>query len=273
MEFKLTKTSHRQPLTGNRIRVWDLPVRLFHWMLVATILVAFLSAEEESIFAPWHVPSGWIAALLILFRLVWGFIGGEHARFAAFLRPGRIAHHVAELFSGNPKRSIGHNALGGVAIIALLGTVAGIVYTGVTMQGEGEGGLHETLSNIMLGLIALHVVAVIVMSLLTKDNLIRAFVTGNKRADLHLGVSDARPPAKLAIPIAAVAIGTATYAITLFDPVAFTLGAHGESGENGGSEGGEVEDGAGDDDYIAPPSRTPSGVSDRLASRRCPWCQ
>lgn len=222
-----------------RIRVWDLPVRLFHWLLVLTILVAFLSAEEESALAPWHVPVGWIAALLIAFRLIWGIVGGEHARFSDFLKPGQIMHHIGSLFSRKPERSIGHNALGGVAIVALLGTVGGIIYSGATMQGDAEG-LHETLSNVLLGLIALHVVAVIAMSLLTKDNLITAFVTGNKRADLHPGVGHAEPPLSLAIPIATVAIGAAAYGITLIDPVAFTPGAHAEAGEN--AEGGEGDD-------------------------------
>ena len=171
-----------------RIRVWDLPVRLFHWLLVATILIAFLSSEEDSALAPWHVPAGWVAAVLIAFRLVWGFVGGEHARFADFLKPSQIGHHIGGLFAGKPERSIGHNALGGIAIIALLGTIGGIVYSGATMQGEAEGGLHGTLANVLLGLIALHVAAVIVMSLLTKDNLIRAFIIGTKRADLHPGV-------------------------------------------------------------------------------------
>ncbi|MEO6214448.1 MAG: cytochrome b/b6 domain-containing protein [Sphingomonas sp.] len=63
------------------IRVWDLPVRLFHWLLVATILIAFLSSEEDNAFAPWHIPAGWLAAILIAFRIAWGFVGGEHARF------------------------------------------------------------------------------------------------------------------------------------------------------------------------------------------------
>lgn len=225
-----------------RVRVWDLPVRLFHWLLVATILIAFLSSEEDSALAPWHVPAGWTTAILITFRIVWGFVGGEHARFADFLKPSQIAHHIGSLFSGKPERSIGHNALGGIAIVALLGTVGGIVYSGVTMQGEAEGGLHETLANVLLGLIALHVVAVIVMSLLTKDNLIGAFITGTKRADLHPGVEDARPPAPLAIPVAAIVIAGATYGATVIDPQAFTPGAHAEGRERGGAEMGERGD-------------------------------
>jgi cytochrome b len=226
-----------------RVRVWDLPVRLFHWLLVATILTAFLSSEEDSALAPWHVPAGWVAAVLIAFRLVWGFVGGEHARFADFLKPGEIAHHIRSLFSGRPERSIGHNALGGIAVVALLGTVGAIVYTGATMRGEAEGGLHETLANVLLGLIALHVVAVIAMSLLTKDNLIGAFITGTKRADLHPGVEDARPPAPLALPVAAIVIAGSTYGATVIDPLAFTPGAHAEAGERaGGSDQGERGD-------------------------------
>lgn len=240
---------HSPATTGRtaHIRVWDLPVRLFHWLLAATILVAFLSAEEDSGFAAWHIPSGWIAAVLIAFRLVWGFVGGEHARFAAFLKPGRIGHHLGSLFSGKPERSIGHNALGGVAIFALLGTVAGIIYTGATMQGDAGEELHETLGNVLLGLIALHVIAVIAMSVLTKDNLVRAFVTGRKRADRYPGVTDARPPANLAIPVAVVAMGGAAYGITLIDPVAFVPGAHAEAGE-GGEASGDGELGEGDND-------------------------
>jgi len=219
-----------------RIRVWDLPVRLFHWLLAITVVVAFVSAEEESPLAPWHVPAGWIAALLIAFRLIWGFVGGEHARFSDFLKPGQIMRHVGSLFSGRPARSIGHNALGGVAIVALLGTIGGIIFSGATMQGDAEG-LHETLANILLGLIALHVVAVVAISLMTRDNLVGAFITGSKRADLHPGAGHAEPPMSLAIPVAAVAISAATYGITLIDPVAFTPGAHAEAGETAGGEG------------------------------------
>jgi len=141
-----------------------------------------------------------VAAILIAFRLIWGVIGGEHARFTDFLKPHQIAHHIGGLFSGKPQRSIGHNAAWRHRDYRVARTVGGIVYTGATMQGEAEGGLHETLANVLIGLIALHVIAVIGMSLLTKDNLIRAFITGTKRADLHPGVEDARPPAPLALP-------------------------------------------------------------------------
>jgi hypothetical protein len=114
------------------------------------------------------------------------------------------------------------------------------------MQGEAEGGLHETLANVLIGLVVLHVGAVVAMSLLTKDNLVGAFITGTKRADLHPGAGDARAPASLAIPVAAVAIGAAAYGVTAIDPFAFTPGAHAEAGENGGGGEGRGEERGGE---------------------------
>lgn len=232
----MTTGSISAPSIAGGIRVWDLPVRLFHWLLVITILVAFLSAEGESPLTPWHQTAGWVAAVLIAFRIVWGFVGGEHARFADFLRPGQISHHLAGLFAGRPERSIGHNALGGLAILALLGLIGGVIYTGVTLRGDSGEELHEALANLLIVLITLHVLAVIVMSMLTRDNLIRAFITGKKRADLYPGVPDARPAGTLAVPVAALAIGAAAYGATIIDHGAFTPSAHSTVGDHADGE-------------------------------------
>lgn len=233
-------TAAATPTTSRTIRVWDLPIRIFHWLLVATILVAFLSAEEESALAPWHVPAGWVAALLIVFRVIWGFVGGEHARFSRFLKPGQIGRHLASLTSPARHRSVGHNPLGGIAVIALLAVVASVIYSGVRMNGDAGEGLHEALANALLALIVVHVFAVIAMSMLTRENLISAFLTGRKRADLHPGVVDAVPPMPLAVPVAGIAVGLAAYSIMAADPAAFTPGAHAEASEGGeGGEGGD----------------------------------
>ena len=85
---------------GQKVKVWDAPLRLFHWVLVVAIAIAFLSSEEDSALNNWHVLSGWLAAILLVFRLVWGLIGGEHSRFAAFIRPSRIGHHISRLVGG-----------------------------------------------------------------------------------------------------------------------------------------------------------------------------
>lgn len=129
------------------LRVWDLPVRLFHWTLALSIAVSFLSAEEDSVIGDWHMPAGWFAAALIAFRVVWGVVGGEHARFAAFIRPGAIGEHLADLFSGRAKPHLGHNPLGGLAIVALLLLPLLVIFTVVQLyQGGGEEGLHEAIA-------------------------------------------------------------------------------------------------------------------------------
>ena len=225
------------PFGAKSIRVWDLPVRIFHWLLVAAILVAFLSADEECALAHWHVPAGWVAAVLIIFRVIWGFVGGEHALFSRFLKPGQIGHHLASLASPARGRSVGHNPVGGVAMIVLLAAVAAVIYSGTQTSGDAGEGLHETLANLLLALSAVHVFAVIAMSMLTRENLILGFITGRKSADLHPGATDARPPLPLALPMAGVAAGLAAYSITAVDPTAFTLSAHAEAGESG--EGGD----------------------------------
>jgi len=222
------------------IRVWDPGVRLFHWLLVVAVAIAFLSSEEESAFSQWHIPIGWFAAMLIVFRLVWGFIGGEHARFANFIRPSRIGAHVRELLKGKAQPSIGHNPLGALAVLALLGLTGATIVTGAT----GGEGAHEAIAYALLGLVAVHIVAVLVMSHLAKDNLILAMATGKKHADRYPDAHDAAPPARLAIPVAAIAVGAAAYGATRVDPQAFTPHAGAEAGETGesGGQGGAARD-------------------------------
>lgn len=221
------------------IKTWDWGVRLFHWLLVASIAVAFLSSEEGSALSPWHVPAGWVAAILIAFRLLWGFVGGEYARFVNLIRPSRIAGHVRGLFAGRVHASLGHNPLGGIAVLVLLALVAATTFTGIT---GGEGG-HEAIAYILLGMIALHVVAVVAMSFLTRDNLIGAMFTGCKKTTHFPNAKDAAPPARVAVPLAVLVVAGSAYAATRVDPLAFTPGAHGEAGERGeGGEAGEADE-------------------------------
>ena len=112
------------------VRVWDWPLRLFHWLLVLAIALAFLSSEEDSVLNQWHLLSGWVAGVLISFRLVWGFVGGEHSRFSDFVRPSRIAKHVSSLLRGRRNPTLGHNPLGAVSVLVLLALVAAAVVTG-----------------------------------------------------------------------------------------------------------------------------------------------
>jgi len=202
------------------VRVWDWPLRLFHWLLVIAIAVAFLSAEEDSLLNGWHVLSGWIAGILIVFRLVWGFVGGEHSRFSDFVRPARIADHVAGLIRGRGDATLGHNPLGAVSVLVLLALVAATVSTGALAAGQD---LHEAIAWTLLAVVGLHVAAVIGMSLLERENLVRAMISGRKPAARHHGATDARSPRFAALLLAILAIIGATYAILQYDPQAFTL--------------------------------------------------
>jgi cytochrome b len=219
------------------IKTWDLGVRLFHWMLVASIALAFLSSEEDSVLSAWHQLAGWVAAVLIAFRLVWGVVGGEHARFANLIRPSRMMGHVTGLFAGRVHASLGHNPLGGIAVIGLLALTAATVFTGVT----GGEDTHEVIAWTLLAMVALHVVAVIAMTVLTRDNLIGAMITGRKKTTHFPHAQDAAPPVRLAVPMAILAVAGSAYAATQIDPNAFAPGVREGAGES--SERGEVEAG------------------------------
>ena len=222
-----------------RVRVWDFPLRLFHWTLVVAVAVAFLSSEEDSALNAWHVASGWVAAVLILFRLAWGFIGGEHSRFSDFVRPSRIPHHIASLARRQREPSLGHNPLGAIAVVVLLVLTAVTVWTGA-FGGEAAEELHEVTAWVLLAVVALHIVAVIVMSMLERENLVRAMVTGNKPAARHPGAVDARAPGIVAWLAGAVVVGVTSYLIVQYDPGAFTLRSA-ESFEHGVDPGGAAE--------------------------------
>ena len=208
--------------SGREVRVWDWQLRLFHWLLVGTIAIAFLSAEEDSPLNHWHVLSGWLAGILIVFRLVWGFVGGEHSRFSDFVRPSRISDHLYALRHGSRDATLGHNPLGAVSVLVLLALIAATVWTGA-FGGPAAKDLHELVGWTLLAMVGLHIVAVIAMSLLQRENLLRAMVTGNKPAARHPGATGAKPPSALGIFVAALVLVVAVYAVLQYDPQAFTL--------------------------------------------------
>lgn len=203
--------------------VWDLPVRLFHWLLVAAIAVAFLSSEEDGPLADWHMRAGWMAAVLIVFRLVWGLVGGEHARFVDFVRPSHALSHLKGLISRRAERTIGHNPVGGLAVLLLIGAIAAVVTTGWMAFQGGEKDLHESIAWALLGLVGIHVAAVIVTSIVSRENLVRAMVTGRKNAADHPGARDARSAGPVAFLLALAASGGAVAGIRTLDPNAFSL--------------------------------------------------
>lgn len=168
------------------MRVWDLPVRAFHWLLVLTFAGAFLTAESERV-RDLHVALGYAFAGLIAFRVVWGLVGGRHARFAAFVRgPRSVWRYLASLLTRSPERHTGHNPAGGWAIVAMLVLGVAIAVSGYAVYSDFGGHAledwHEGAAEALLVLVALHVAAVIASSVLHRENLVAAMITGVKRA-------------------------------------------------------------------------------------------
>lgn len=178
-----------------RILVWDAPVRVFHWLMVACFATAYLTAETER----WrllHVTAGYTMAGLVAFRLLWGLLGTRHARFASFVRgPQAVGRYLKSLVSGHPEHHIGHNPAGAVAILLLLGLTIVSTATGYAIYNElGPEALeevHEFAGNAMLAVVIAHVVGVVLSSRLHGENLVRAMVTGFKSGPPADGVRSA----------------------------------------------------------------------------------
>jgi cytochrome b len=175
-----------------RILVWDVPTRVFHWLLAGSFAGAFLTAESE-MFRDVHVLLGYTMLGLIGFRLVWGLIGTRYARFSSFLfGPSKVVAYLKSLLTGSPQHYVGHNPAGSWAIygLLLLGLLSGATGYAVYNQSGGEWleELHEATANTMLALVVMHVAGVLVSSLLHRENLVRAMIYGYKKGEAGQGV-------------------------------------------------------------------------------------
>jgi cytochrome b len=170
----------------NKVRVWDIAVRLFHWSLVAAVAATYLLSEQRTL----HKQLGYVVIGLIAFRLIWGLIGTRHARFADFVpRPRVFLAYMGDILRKRETRYLGHNPAGAAMILALLATLVAVGGTGYMMGMNRYFGVewvehaHATLVNVLLVLIVLHLAGVVTASLRHRENLVVAMVTGLKDAD------------------------------------------------------------------------------------------
>lgn len=198
------------------VKVWDPAVRIFHWSLVAAFAIAYFTEDSMNL----HVNAGYVVAGLVLFRVIWGFVGTHYARFTEFVRaPATVVAYLRSLRSGKPQHYLGHNPAGGWMIVALLIGLTTITVSGMKLYAveEGKGPLasaqtmalipsaeahddhersgpksaqeglweeiHEAAVNITLGLIVLHIAGVVVSSRLHRESLVKAMITGNKQTE------------------------------------------------------------------------------------------
>lgn len=180
---------HDAPPAGDAVErarpvlVWDLPTRVFHWSLAVCFAGAWLTSESERQHLL-HLLFGYSLFGLVLFRLAWGLVGSRYARFSEFLRgPGTTWRYVTSMAQGKPAHYVGHNPAGAVAIWLLLGlglATAGVGVAMVTGGGEALEEVHEALATSMLVVVGLHLLGVAAGSVLHRENLPRAMVTGRK---------------------------------------------------------------------------------------------
>jgi cytochrome b len=167
------------------ILVWDLPVRVFHWLLVICFAGAWLTSESERL-QMIHYAFGYTTCLLVCIRLLWGLFGTRYARFSQFLKgPKAVFDHFLAMLRLKPHQDVGHNPAGGLVMIVLMLLILLIGLSGYMsvkeVFGDFSSEFHESVSHLALALVILHILAAVIMSILEKQNLIRAMVNGKKR--------------------------------------------------------------------------------------------
>jgi cytochrome b len=198
-------------------RVWDLPTRVFHWTLAATVLCSVVSAQIGGNAMVWHFRFGYVVFALLLFRLVWGLVGGHWSRFARFVyAPGTVWRYLRGEHRPGDHFDVGHNPLGALSVVALLAFLAAQVGTGLVADDEiaSVGPLNRLVSNavagratswhadygstLLLALVGLHIAAVAYYLVRKKTNLIRPMIVGDKRLPPGTPVSRDTPGLRVA---------------------------------------------------------------------------
>lgn len=183
-------------MTAPSIPVWDPLVRLFHWLLVAAFVTSWLTQEE---YYRLHLQAGYATLGLVCFRIVWGMVGPPYARFTDFIHsPSAIYAYLRSIACGCSKRYISHNPAGGAMIVALIAGLLTVTFSGIALDAAenwsgplAEMGLyrhknlilsiHVMSTDVLIVLIALHLLGVAHASLVHRENLVRAMITGRKR--------------------------------------------------------------------------------------------
>jgi cytochrome b len=210
-----------EPAADRWVKVWDLPTRMFHWMLLFLVAVnAFTGFVTPEWWLGVHNWSGYALVALMIFRLVWGICGSEYSRVVSFIYPPRdTLEHLRGLLLLRPPHYVGHNPTGALMVFALAGVLIALVVTGLLVLGgeEKQGPLsavvgysvgfaakqiHHWLTILLLVMVSCHIAGVVMESVFSHDNLVRAICTGWKKLPPAAPVPTPRP----ARPVLAVAL-------------------------------------------------------------------
>jgi cytochrome b len=217
------------------VRVWDLPTRAFHWTLAATMVGSVASAKIGGNAMVWHFRFGYLVFALLAFRLLWGLVGGRWSRFASFLyAPGTVLRYLRGQSRPGEHHEVGHNPLGSLSVFALLGFLSLQVATGLVADDEiaSVGPLNRFVGSalagqathwhkdygqwILLGLVALHVVAILYYAWGKRINLVRPMIVGDKPLPPGTPASaDSAAARVLALVLAALCAGGVAWIVSL----------------------------------------------------------
>lgn len=200
--------------------IWDLPTRLFHWLLAGSVVLAFGLAEfveKETPLFYLHVVFGVLAGLLILWRVVWGLIGSDHARWSRlFFSPASTINYFKDVITGRGKYYAGHNPGGAITVLFIMVGVALSVLSGLLItQSEVFEELHEALPVMVMVLVAVHVVGVLLATKMHNEPYALAMITGKKRAQASEAIPHSSPFA--AVIMLVLVLGAWFYFIAGFD--------------------------------------------------------
>ncbi|WP_298209092.1 cytochrome b/b6 domain-containing protein [Acidovorax sp.] len=219
--------------TQHTVRIWDLPTRLFHWTLAICVVALVITAKVGGNAMEWHFRLGYTVLALLLFRLVWGLIGGRWSRFSAFLySPARLVRYLRG--TPHPEDGVGHSPLGALSVFALLAVLMAQVGTGLLSDDEiafagpltrfvsnavvGQAtGYHKDIGQyLVLGLVALHVLAIIFYARVRRQPLVKPMLGGDKTLPAPATPSrDDAPSRLLALAVLALCAGVAWWVSSL----------------------------------------------------------
>jgi cytochrome b len=224
-----------------RVLIWDLPTRLFHWLLAASFVTAWVTSGSDQ-WLSLHSFAGYVMLGLIGFRVLWGVLGGRYARFTSFAYgPGAVLAYLRQMRAGAPNRYLGHNPAGSIAIYLMLGLGLTVGLTGVFTQGGEEQQLiaarilsiptgtllreaHEVFAWLMLVTVAGHLAGIAIDAWLTKENLPLAMLTGFKEAAAETVASRRYAAVGGGLVLSVVAFGAWWFAYAWHAPLANRIG-------------------------------------------------
>lgn len=198
-------------MNANRALVWDLPIRLFHWLFAAGFIsaafIALLLGDDSPLF-PFHAIIGLVLVFLVALRVIWGFIGSRYARFSAIpYSPRSLATYVGSAVIGRAKRYVGANPGSAYAALAMMLLVIGLAITGI-MLGKGNESvkdLHEILAYAMLAVVGAHLLGIVMHTLHHRENIAASMVHGFQRGDASVGIGSPRRLAGAALIVLTIA--------------------------------------------------------------------